>query len=307
MRRVVAATCGVFVAAGATVAAVVVRSPATIDGHPSFAAGQVSTPSRNASPRAAGLQRVQQAFRTAPLPPGARVGTKALDKYAGEFTTSTSPNELRRTGWWTAPGTIDGTLDFVSRHIPAGMTNQGSGRSTATRSISFATAHTRVAPYGVELDYVFGRYGSAIAVRLDAWTVWVPNRPSWSFVPASATSADVTVVRRAFNRGYGGAPTVHRTLTGAGLSQLAAAVNVLASAPAEGVHSCPAQLIDAGETAVFHTPTGVIRISHRGGGCGFNAQITTAAHHHAAQISAGAFEKAVLAALRLPTDYGYPR
>ena len=305
-RATAAVSGGLVVLALAVGVSAVELAPGGIDGHPAVAAAHNVAHSRRPDPRAVALRTVERAFRSAPLPPGARAGSKALDKHTGIWTTSSSGDELRRTGWWTAPGTIDTALEFTKHHMPAGMARtDGSGSSVGMRSISFATATTPNAPYGVELDYVFATYHSRIAMRLDAWTVWVPIRPAWSHVPASVTSVDVTVVRKAQDRRLGGAPTVRRTLRDDAARRLATALNAKPSAPDEGIHTCPWSGVDASEVAVFHTPTGALRISHIGGACAFNAQITTAGHSLPAEIHALDFENPLLAALGLPSRYGY--
>jgi hypothetical protein len=265
-----------------------------------------SPPAPAADPKADAIDRVTATLAAAPVPPGAVRSDTELKPVRNALTTSDSPNEVRRTAWWTAPGDVDAAISYLKGHAPDGMELQAwSGSSSdARQEVDFA-GPARPDGYPLELDYFVAPYAGGVAVRIDSWTTWAPNRPQWSFVPDDATSVDITVVRDALNAGLGGAPTVRRTLTGGALKQLAGAVNALAPRAPEGIHSCPAVLVRAKDLAVFHTPDGDIRMLHEGGGCAFNATIAGPAGSHEVYINGSEFTDAVLTALGLPSHYGF--
>lgn len=256
-------------------------------------------------PQAAAQAKIQAALDSAPLPASAVSSDTDLPSVKDGFSTSASPNEVRKSLYWTAPGTVDAAISYLRNHPPAGMMSQsyGSG-SDGQQDIEFATTPDDPSGYPVELDYYLAPYGSGVALRVDAWTTWVPARPDWSIVPADATSVDLTVVREAYNVDPPGAPTVQRTLTGDALAQLADTLNALPSRAPEGVHSCPAMLVRASELAVFHTPAGDIRVTRQMDNCSFNATITAPPRTDEAYVSGNDFTEAVLSALGLPSNYG---
>jgi hypothetical protein len=268
----------------------------------------VATQSSAASddPKAAALAEIAAALEGAPLPPDAVRSDSPLPPLDDGFVTSASPNEVRTSRFYTAPGTVSEAFDYVKGHPPTDMSMQSYGSGPQEQDIEFATAPTDPASYPVELDYYLVPYRSGIALRVDAWTTWAPNRPPWSLIPADATSVDLTVVRDAYNDQPAGAPTVQRTLTGDALAKLAATLNALPARAPEGVHSCPAMLMRASELAVFHTPDGDIRVSHPMDNCSFNAIITAPPSKDEVYVGGNDVTAAVLAALGLPADYGYP-
>lgn len=271
----------------------------------------VSTPARPRStvstltphPKAAAMRDLEQLLDRAPLPAGAQRLGHGVAGIGVPFGTA-SPNDLDRARFFTAPGTAAAALAYLKTHPLDGMTLDFSGSSSgggtpAVESVTF------VSPAKLYLSYSVAPYRGGAALRVDAQTTWVPNRPRWAFVPDSVTSADVTVIRTAFNAHPQGAPTVRRTLTGTALRRLADAVNGLPSAAPEGVHSCPAALIRSVDLVAFHTPTGDLRVSRNGGGCAFNATITSPPSKRHAYVAGTDFTAAVLSALGLPANYGY--
>jgi hypothetical protein len=270
--------------------------------------GPTSTPPRDAAPEEEATSRVEATLAAVPLPPGAVSSPTELDPVKNSYVTSASPNEVRRTGWWTASGDVAAAIAYLKENPPDGMRLDGSGSSdNGEQDVEFATSPQDSAGYPVEVDYYVAPYQSGIAIRVDVWTTWAPIRPDWSFVPSDATSVDVSVVRIALNEGMGGAPTVRRTLTGDALTSLADEVNALASRAPEGVHSCPAITVQSTDGAVFHTPEGEIRVEHRNSSCAFNAVITSPQHGGEVYVPGNDLTDALLAALGLPPNYGFPR
>jgi hypothetical protein len=298
------------VALAIPIAAVVMRdngSPPTRSTAPGTEA-PAPQPSTTSDPKGDAVARITAALDAAPLPPGAVRSDSALEPVREPFSTSGAGNQVRRTAWWTAPGEVDATIAFLKAHPPTGMTLQGWGSGSAGKAeVDFADSPASPAAYPLEIDYYAAPYDRGIALRVDAWTSWAPNRPGWSFVPADATSVDLSVVRDAYNPGLGGAPAVRRTLTGDDLTRLADALNALPPRAPEGVHSCPAILVRASEVAVFHTAHGDVRMEHKGGGCAFNATITAPPDPDEVYVDGGDFTDLVLTALGLPRNYGFGR
>lgn len=272
----------------------------------STSAGTTPSTVPMSDPKADAIDRITAALQAAPVPPGAVRSERELDPVAEGFATSGSPTEVRRTAWWTALGAVRETITYLKAHAPAGMGLLSRGASSnGGEDVEFADRPTDPAAYPLELDYYLAPYASGVAIRIDSWTTWVANRPDWSFVPADATSVDLTVVRDAYNEDPGGAPTVRRALTGDALTRLADAINALPPRAPEGAHSCPAMLVRASDGAVFHTPDGVIHMVRNGGGCAFNATITAPPNTDEVYVLGNDFTAAVLSALGLPANYGF--
>lgn len=282
-------------AIGLTVA---LRTPA-----PNRPAPPVAQPSPD--PKTAATARIEAALRNAPMPPGAYpVRPLHLDVPG---VGSGSPNEVRESEDWLAPGSPGQAIGYLVGHPPRGMTAQSGSSASGVFEVDFASS-APAAGYGTELDYVALDYHGAVAIEVVAWTVWVPDRPAWSYAPKTVTSADVTIVRHPYTRDSPGAPTVRRTLTGTAAQRLAAQLDRLPPQAPEGVHPCPPPLIEASETVVFHSPAGDLRVEHTFGGCALNAEITTAGHTAAPVLVKGTdVADAALRALGLPANYGYAR
>jgi hypothetical protein len=307
-RRYLAA---VPVAAAVLVLAVVVTVATNRTGTSRPAAPDTSVSSQPSTPEAEAMQLIDAAFAAAALPPGAVRVDHELPM-TGQFSTSTSPNEVRRTGWWTAPGTVADVADYISSHRPTDMTVESSGSfhstttSAAGQTYDFATK-AKNGGYALELDYVIASYQSGVAIRVDTWTVWAPIRPQWSYVPASVTAVDVTVVRSSRTTGSValGAPTIRRTLTADAARTLAADMNRLPAVAPDGVHSCPAPLLEASDDVVFHTPAGDLRMT-KSGTCSSGVAVTSGQSPADTVFVRGTdFDKILLSALGLPQNYGY--
>lgn len=279
---------------------------ATRGGSTSGPAGSPTSDVAVPEAKAAALHNLNDLLDQVSLPPGAQ----RLDPGPNWLPVpdhGTSPNELDVARFFTVPGTCCIALNYVGAHLPEGMKEDSGGSSSdGTHDVESVTY---VSPDKTYLSYSVADYhGDEVVMRVDAQTTWVAGRPDWSYVPADATSVDITIVRAALNPDhpeFGGAPTVQRTLTGEALTRLADALNALAAQPPEGVHSCPAILVDSRDLAVFHTPTGDIRMMRNGGGCSFNATITAPPNTDDVYVNGADFTGAVLTALGLPRNYGF--
>lgn len=259
-------------------------------------------PATAADPEAEANQRVAALIGEAPVPPGAEQSDVPIPEAQYSGTLQRTPpgsglqNEVRRTTWWTAPGTPGTAAEYVLRHDLAGM--NGSGRAFdpggAAQFLNFTSKRLDIAR--LELDYVIVADGSGVAIRVDAWTTWVPSRPRWSYVPDSVTSVDVSIT--SVDLSSGGpkpGPTVRRNLTGAGARSLAEAVNAFPAVPLVG-HSCPIATAYLSDLAVFNSDEGTLRIEYDF--CGA-VTVTRPGSGESAVAIGGDFDGALRAALGL--------
>jgi hypothetical protein len=137
--------------------------------------------------------------------------------------------------------------------------------------------------------------GAGVAVRVDAMAVWIPTRPPDTFI-GTVNSVDVTVVRGS------AAPTVTRTLTGAGAQRLADAVDALDPETQVGPRPCPVGMYGFSDTLVFHGPGRTVTVFATVGGCGGATLVVDSGPQ---ELLAGLLDEAVLAELGLAANYGY--
>ena len=107
-------------------------------------------------------------------------------------------------------------------------------------------------------------------------------------------------MRAASPRGPG-APTVHRTLSGADAQTLADAANAL-PIPTPGTYSCPAQFAGVTDTLDFRTSTGTVHVVVELTGCGGVQIVLPDRTEH--NFQAGALDRTLLRVLGLPAQYG---
>jgi hypothetical protein len=301
------------VAIALPVALVLVGDDATTPSRPASSGvptGSTAIPLPDSAPKEEAMVRIEAALAAAPLPPGATTSPTELNSLIDAFDTSLSPNEVRRSAWWLAPGDVDSAVGYLKANEPDDMHLQSWGSGSGYQDVEFASRPDDPADYPIQLGYYLAPYESGIAIRVDASTTWAPVRPDWSFVPDDVTSVDLVVVRTvrpSQPQQDGGAPTVRQTLTGAALAGLADAINVLPSRAPEGMHGCPLLLVEATDIAVFHAPEGDLKVMHGDGGCAFNAVITSPTSDGEVYVPSSDFTAAVLAALGLPDNYGYQR
>ena len=253
------------------------------------------------NPKAVAFRTVDTTLSNAPLPPGALHVGRSIAGLTSACGTPVSPNLIDRAQWWTAPGTVDAALAYVTAHRPSGMSDGGSGSSSGGGQPTIDCVEFD-GPARLSLQYSVMPFAGGIAIRVDAMTIWVADRPGWSYIPSPVTSVDVTVVRQNPQL-HQGAPTVRRTLTGASAQSLADRVNRYGLLPTYGAHSCPADLggEQRSDTLVFHTARGAFRVLESMTGCSF-LSITDGRHKQVALD--GNLDPAVLRALGLPANYG---
>lgn len=252
LRTVLAVAAAVLVVAGVVAVVIATRGP---DRKPAAAAPQTSTAPepRGNSPRAVTVRAVDRLLRAAPALPGSvsSAGPPSAVLRNG-MSTPASPNLIRRIEWSTVPGSVHDALAYFAAHVPSGIRPAGSGRYTDhgvtkvySRSYHAVGSGWRHAGTytGLELSIVAGQLGDHVGVGIYADAIWLPPRPSNSYVPPDVTGATVVIVRE------GVARTVHRHLDKSDARRLARIVNGL-SVPAPGVRSCPMALVGRQEDIV---------------------------------------------------------
>lgn len=218
------------------------------------------------------------------------------------------PNVLEHDRWWTAPGSVNDALQYYRTHTPDDLTLSG----TASRS---NTKTGEVGPESLMFDYPDTSYAHGVQVLISviahdggvavgAYTigVWIPERDP-AFTIVGATSVDVTVRRDALpgNEGRIGAPTVHRTLDGAVVDQLAQLVNAL---PVElpSARHCPNMAGIFEDKLVFATQSGPIHVLDTVNGCPVIG-ITLPGGQHGL-FASGDLDATLMELLGLPKNYG---
>jgi hypothetical protein len=257
------------------------------------------------SPRVSTERVVARLLAAAPTVPGATAvqnsPTAALDQ---AMFTPRSPNLVRRTRWWTAPGTTAAAIDYIRSNPPPGLTPSGSSISGGTgptlQGLSFnatGSGWQRPGLYtGLELVVAVTPSGGGVAIRVDAEAIWLPQRGEGQRIPLNVSSVTVVLDR------HDSAPTIHRTLGAADARSLAAIVNHLAvSAP--GASSCP---MDRGftDTLTFHDTRGNIVVRADPAGC-TPVTVLLNGQQSGPTLQGGAtVDQAVTRALGLPRNYG---
>lgn len=258
------------------------------------------------SPQLITLRAVERLLAAAPDVPGATPldssPTAALDQPGSS---PASPNVIRRTRWWTAPGSPAAALQFFRTHQPAGVTASGTSSATGgggptVQGLSFSASGTqwrRPAAYTeLELLVSVTPLGSGVAIRVDADAIWLPQRTADQNIPLSVSAVDIVVARS------GSAPTVRRTLGAATARSLATVVNHLPPATPGGI-SCP---MDRGftDTLVFHDRRNLVTVRAEVGGCGPVIVLVSGRTDGPILQQANVLDHAVTNALGLPPNYG---
>jgi hypothetical protein len=256
---------------------------------------------------------VRHLLRIAPVLPGAKpratAPTAELRKAVGK--SRSGPAAIHRVGsFFTAPGTMDEAISYLSPRVPRGMRFDGTGTGAhydvvTSREITYAIDATG-ALRQVSLTIVVAPYRGGIGVATEADTYWVPSRPP-GFLIDGATSVTVTV-RRGVTKPtdrhdphWPYAPTVHRTLTGPVVGRLVRVVNHL-QPKIPVATTCTFGYAKFDDTLAFATPTGSVRAFATTTGC-TKLTLNFADGRHV-DLDPGGLDAAVLHALGLPHNYG---
>jgi hypothetical protein len=248
---------------------------------------------------------VPRLLAAAPVVPGAtRVAHAPVKALRQPMETPASPNLVRRTRWWTAPGTMADAIAYYGAHPPGGTKKDGSSTAagpggTTAEGVSFGPSGGRWLRPTVytELELLVSVAPTAhgVAIRVDADAIWLPQRTPAEHIPGDVTSVHVVVDRN------GHPVTVRRTLRAAEARSLATVVNGLpVSTPGE--FSCPADF-GGQDRLTFHGARGDVQVDADTSGC---AGVTVGRQsEHNPPLSGGrTLDHAVLRALGLPANYG---
>jgi hypothetical protein len=250
------------------------------------------------TPKSAAIARIDRLLATAPLPPGARKASNTLTARFG-FETSMSPNEIRKRGTWTAPGTISSVVRAIDgQPVPAGLVLVC--RACGHR-VDFYSAS---ASEQLEVNYVVAPYRDGVLVRVDVWTVWKPVRPAWSRLTGTVISVDIVIQRLVRTSDLPAVPTVRRSITGRAAERLARALDAVPTVAPQGHHSCPYLAVLPDDRAVFHTRNGRYELTAPAFCSGRDTLLSATYHSAGITLDGDAADQALLAAVGLPSDYG---
>jgi hypothetical protein len=137
-------------------------------------------------------------------------------------------------------------LDYLRRHVPAGLTTNGSGSSGALQFLSWSPRHLPAGLYQAELTLSVIPGGPGALVRADTQVIWYPPRSRAEYVIPARFAA----VRLREHLLDPHPHTVRLTVTApAVIARLARTVDVLQADP--GVqYGCPAIMADGEVTFV---------------------------------------------------------
>jgi hypothetical protein len=178
-------------------------------------------------------------------PPGAKqltgqpAGGITLNEFdgltGGPDTTATA------TSWWQAPGEPQAVLASLATPSGASIGGRSStdGPQGATSTVVFSWPRQGVL-VGRSLGVTATRGGGGTILRVDAGTVWVPQRDPATFVPAGVRS--VVISFQPDPIGLGSTPKPYGPLTVHDPAQVAAVVKEVNAVPVEpyGPRPCPA-------------------------------------------------------------------
>jgi hypothetical protein len=273
-------------------------------------AGQGTTPSPVAgNPREQTDRLLAELLEGVPALPGASAAsTSPVSALTDAPSRWGSPDVLEHERWWTAPGSVDTALEFYRTHPPDGLPASGSASVGNTRtgevgpdSLYFDSPDTVYARGVVVMISVIAKDGG-VAVGAYTQGVWIPERDPATLL-ADVTSVDVTVQRGngTNHPPFGGAPTVHRVLSGADADRLAQVVNAL-PADVGGALSCPMIRGNFDDTLVFTAANGLTRVVATVTGC--SRAGVTAPDGTKQLLAIGALDSTLMDVLGLPKNYG---
>lgn len=253
---------------------------------------------------------VRRLLDAAPVLPHAQqraTAPTALLRRAAAPPRTTNPLIARAGHWFTAPGTMDAAIAYLTAHVPAGMTFDGTGTGSRYGVVtSESISYTEQAVASIRDAYLWifvAPYRGGVGVGMYATAYWVPTRPP-GYLIEDATSVTVTVRRGGSHppRHSPHARTVHRRLTGSVVGTLSRAVNRLQPAYLFDL-GCPFTWRKHDDTLVFATPTGSARVFDSLTSCA-NVALRFTDGRHLALDDPADLNAAVLRALGLPRNYG---
>jgi hypothetical protein len=262
-------------------------------GPPSNTGGSVG-----ASPQVvAASAEADRLLAAVPVEPGARQLDSAPPGLPATQTRIVAPDgAVLRSAWFSQPGSVESATAYFDAHVPAGTTLQRPASGSTPGTVTYrAPATANYLSAGLSLTVI--SIGDGVAVRAVAMVVPVGGTGatgSAGVIPAEVTAVDITLEGPNSSKPFG------RTLTGVPAAGLAAAVNGLRQ-PTPGSVSCMA---DSGfrEILVFHAGGSTVTVTVKTDPCG-SVKVVNAGISQVLS-GAGTLDRAVLAALRLPSGYG---
>jgi hypothetical protein len=202
---------------------------------------------------------------------------------------------------WTVSQPVSTVYDLVSKHVPAGMTSDGSGQSGTPAGVSqeFVSYSPRRLPAGVRqanLSLTVAPAGAVTLLRADVQVIWYPPRSAAEHIPAGMHAVTVTVS----HSGSAASHPVSRTFTSADLAGRLAAMLNGAYASTGGDVNCPAELVSY-KLAFAASRTATPYLVATVGSCG-TVLITAAGHQQPALQEPGALGPALSKLMGGPTD-----
>ena len=229
---------------------------------------------------AATRHRVTELIALSPVLPGAHALTRSpvadLDKPPS---VPVSDNVVSQSRWWTAPGTVEAAVAWLTAHPPGGLSYVGAGSSSGPgqlpkQDLTFSSRASHAAYAQDQLLLSVVPLGNGVAVRADAQAIWLPDRTAASAVPLPVDSVELRITRP-------GTRARAATVRGERGEELARAVNAL-PAVAPGRYSCPAVIVgrDSSDVLTFHTRQRVVVVTVDLTGC---TSVTVSVHGPARQ------------------------
>jgi hypothetical protein len=162
-------------------------------------------------------------------------GAELLDPVFREDT----PDQVNTHAWWHVPGqSPSSVLSWENAHLPRQFGQPGGGTSgpASFRMWNLPEVPGVLNERQLTMAAVSDGKGNA-DIRVDAHVDWIPARPGWAYVPATARAVIVTAVPGGNDRKK---PPVPVTVTEPDrVRELVSLVNALPMAPV-GVRACPA-------------------------------------------------------------------
>jgi hypothetical protein len=257
------------VAAAAAVLAGCATAPTAPTGPRAAPAGQRAVPAADVAahetpPQRAAADAAAMVAAFIPPPHAARTGPLPVRLLAQPVDQPLVGDLVTRTGWWRVAGQPQAVVSWIQAHEPPGFAFLGGGNGTGfvtARGTDVMWTITFIRPDvpGVLTERQLVATVAAdgrdrVAIRLDAYSVWLPVRPAAETIPASAQSVTITPVA--------GEPAAEHQVTVTDptrVARIAALVNALPVYPPRGPMWCDILLpLDGGPAMrlTFRTSAG---------------------------------------------------
>lgn len=221
--------------------------PGSASAGASATASAAPTASQALSPQQRAVQDADSMLASFVLPPGAvklpgapAAGGGVLRQPASQPST---PTLVQKTAWYQVPGAPQSVLAWEREHLSKRYSTFGTG-SGSTRAAQFwdqtfaLPAITDVLDSRQLILEVTAAGGGKTDIRVDAQVTWLPVRPAYAYIPATATA--VTVSLDLGLNADGAKPPAPVTITDPSVvDQFTKIINGLPLFP-PGQYSCPA-------------------------------------------------------------------